>query len=56
LTRREELIQQVAAQMEAAKAQMLREMIEHALNCPDPVGCELRAWQALFTDEHRRMQ
>ncbi len=51
LLEKNEAFQKVAAQLEAAKRQMFAEMAHHALTCPDLVGCELRAWQALFRSE-----
>lgn len=45
---RYELFALVASELDAAKRRIIREYDAHALNCPDPVGCEVRAWQEFY--------
>jgi hypothetical protein len=46
--------EQIEAQIEAAKRRIIAEYEAHHYTCDDPVGCEVRAWQALFREEEQR--
>ena len=46
-------LDKVRAEMDAAIRRIEREYIAHVYACPDPVACEIRAWQAVF-DETRK--
>jgi hypothetical protein len=39
---------QLREQMDAMTHRIIADAEAHALTCPDPVACELRAWQAIL--------